>query len=294
MTRLTFLGTGGGRFVTLTQERSTGGIYLEDGYKVHIDPGPGALHALRRNRIDPTHTNGIMVTHCHPDHYANTETLMEGLNTGRHGRRGFLIASTSVTKGRGKVGPAVSQYHQEKMDRVITVEPGARFEIGKLKGCATPAFHSDPDAVGFRFETGDGVISYIADTELREEITEAHKGARVLIMATTRPLRARIPNHLSTEDAAVIAGKIRPEIVFLTHLGKKMLKEGPRRQAKWVQERSGIRTFAAEDDMRVLIRDGIEVVSRRRNRRYKIKPFNLKKDQTSPKNRGPGSENEEE
>ena len=52
MTRLTFLGTGGGRFVTLNQERSTGGIYLEDGYKVHIDPGPGAVHALKRNRID--------------------------------------------------------------------------------------------------------------------------------------------------------------------------------------------------------------------------------------------------
>ncbi len=274
MTRLTFLGTGGGRFVTLTQERSTGGIYLEDGYKVHIDPGPGAVHALRRNRIDPTQTNGIMISHCHPDHYANAETLMEGLNTGRLGKRGFLIASHSVTKGRGKVGPAISQYHQEKMEKVITLEPGNRFEIGRLNGTATPAFHSDPDTVGLRIETGDGIISYVADTELRDEVIEAHKGARVLILATTRPLNARIPNHLSTEDAAQMAEAIKPELVFLTHLGKKMLKEGPRKQTRWIQERSGVRTFAAEDDMQVLIRSSIEVISRRRNRRYRIRPFN--------------------
>jgi phosphoribosyl 1,2-cyclic phosphodiesterase len=294
MTRLTFLGTGGGRFVTLTQERSTGGIYLEDGYKVHIDPGPGAVHALRRNRIDPTQTNGIMVTHCHPDHYANVETLMEGLNTGRHGRRGFLIASHSVIKGRGTVGPAVSQYHQSKMDKVITLQSGDSFEMGRLKGKATPAFHSDPDAVGFRFETGDGVVSYIADTELRDGVTDAHKGARVLILANTRPLKARIPNHLSSEDSAIIAEKIQPEIVFLTHLGKKMLKEGPRKQARWIQERSGVRTFAAEDDMRVLIRNNIEVISRRKNRRYKIRPFNLKKDDGAREKAGPVSEKDEE
>jgi phosphoribosyl 1,2-cyclic phosphodiesterase len=156
-----------------------------------------------------------------------------------------------------------------------------------LKGTATPAFHSDPDSVGFRFETRDGVISYIADTELREGITDAHKGARVLILATTRPLKARIPNHLSTEDAAVIAGKVKPEIVFITHLGKKMLKEGPRKQALWIQDRSGVRTFAAEDDMRVLIRDSIDVISKRRNRRYRVRSFNLKDKDKDSENEGP-------
>lgn len=274
MTRLTFLGTGGGRFVTLTQERSTGGIYLEDGYRAHIDPGPGALHALKRNRIDPMMTSGIIISHCHPDHYANAEILMEGIHGGRGDRRGFLIAAHSVTIGRSKVGPAVSRYHQDKMATVLTVSPGDDFQIGKLKGSATTSFHSDPDAVGFRFETGDGVVSYISDTELRESLIEPHEGARVLILASTRPLKARIPFHLTTEDAAEIAEKIRPEVVFLTHMGKKFIKEGPRRQARWVEERSGVRTIAAEDDMKVLIRRDIEVISRRRNRRFKVRPFN--------------------
>ena len=224
--------------------------------------------------MDPIQTNGIMISHCHPDHYANAEILMEGINTGRRERRGFLVASHSVTEGRDKVGPAISRYHQDKMETVLTVSPGMEFQVGKLKGRATPSFHSDPDSVGFRIETRDGVVSYISDTELREGVSAPHEGCRVLIMATTRPLKARIPYHLSTEDAAVVAEKLKPEVVFLTHLGKKFLKEGPRKQARWVEDRSGVRTVAAEDDMRVLVRGSIEVISRRRNRRFRIKPFN--------------------
>jgi phosphoribosyl 1,2-cyclic phosphodiesterase len=124
--------------------------------------------------------------------------------------------------------------------------------------------------VGFRFLTRGGIISYVADTELREEITGSHKDARLLILAVTRPLQARIPFHLSTEDAAVMAEIIKPELVILTHMGKKLLKEGPRKQAQWIEDRSGIRTIAGEDDMRVHLKDKISVFSRRRNRPVKV------------------------
>ena len=41
---LVFLGTGGGRFATITQKRRTGGIRLiSNRLNIHIDPGPGAL-----------------------------------------------------------------------------------------------------------------------------------------------------------------------------------------------------------------------------------------------------------
>ena len=42
MVRITFLGTGGGRFATIYQARATGGFYIEDGRNLHVDPGPGA------------------------------------------------------------------------------------------------------------------------------------------------------------------------------------------------------------------------------------------------------------
>ena len=43
--KLTFLGSGGGRFATITQKRMTGGFRIDDidGMNIHVDPGPGAL-----------------------------------------------------------------------------------------------------------------------------------------------------------------------------------------------------------------------------------------------------------
>ncbi|MEA3558479.1 MAG: MBL fold metallo-hydrolase [Candidatus Thermoplasmatota archaeon] len=266
MTRLTFLGTGGGRFVTLTQERSTGGMYLEDDYKVHIDPGPGALSAMRRNRIDPLRTDGILISHCHPDHYSNAEPIMEGIGLGRKGRWGFLIGPISVTKGKGGIGPAVSRYHRSRIKSTITVKPGDDFNVYHLKGRATPSVHSDPFGVGFRIRTRNGVLSYIADTELTDDVVESHLGARILIMAVTRPLGASIPNHLSTEDAAKIASRIGPELCLLTHQGKKFINEGPAEQSEYVEEHSGIRTIAAEDDMIVSFKEGIDVFSSKKSR----------------------------
>jgi phosphoribosyl 1,2-cyclic phosphodiesterase len=259
MAKLTFLGTGGGRFVTLMQERSTGGLYIEDGIRVHVDPGPGALHALRRNRIDPTRTDALVISHCHPDHYANAETLVEGMVTGRRGKRGTLVGPRSVTTGNGKIGPAVSPYHQQKLQKVITVSSGDSRRLNGLEVTATPSMHSDPDAVGFRFDTTGGLISYVADTELRSEVIKAHKGARILILAVTRPLKSRIPHHLSTEDASVFADEIRPELCLLTHMGKRFLREGPKKQAEWIRERSGVNTVAARDDMAIHLDTDIKV-----------------------------------
>lgn len=259
MAKLTFLGTGGGRFVTLMQERSTGGLYIEDGARIHIDPGPGALNSLRRNRIDPTRTQALLITHCHPDHYANAETLIEGMVTGRMGKNGTLIGPRSVIDGNGKIGPAVSKYHQQKLREVIVTSQGKEHVLGKLRVKVTPSIHSDTDAVGFRIITSHGDISYVSDTELRKEVIEAHRGSRILILATTRPLRSRIPHHLSTEDAAVFAEEIKPELCLLTHLGKKFLREGPRKQSEWIRKRSGVTTLSASDDMSIHIGEEVKV-----------------------------------
>ncbi len=260
MTRLVFLGTGGGRFVTLMQERCTGGMYLEDRARLNIDPGPGALLAMRKYGLDPTVTDGLLISHCHPDHYASAEMLIEGMVMGKKGRSGTLVAPRSVTKGGPKIGPAVSRYHLQKLQDVRTVQRGQEFNIGPMVGTATPSLHSDPDAIGFRLRTEHGDISYVADTELREEVIAAHKGARVLILANTRPLHARIPSHLSTEDSGVIAQKVKPEVCILTHLGRKVLRDGPQKQAEWVKNRSGVNCLAARDGMAVLLGEELEFV----------------------------------
>ena len=96
-TRLTFLGTGGGRFATMYQTRATGGIYLADNIKLHLDPGPSALHNMKCAAIDPAKTDGLLLSHCHPDHYSDAEVLVEGMSKGGIVKRGALIGSERLS-----------------------------------------------------------------------------------------------------------------------------------------------------------------------------------------------------
>ncbi len=262
-TKLTFLGTGGGRFTTIYQMRATGGLYIESGTKnkvrIHIDPGPGALVQMHRMDINPTKTDIIAISHSHTDHYTDGEILIEAITNGGTKRKGLLIGSESVINGIKDIGPAISKYHRGLVDKAIAVKPGDVVNYKKIKIEATRSFHNDPSTVGFRVYTADGIISYMADTDYDDSLIEIHKGARILILPVTRPLGAKIPFHLSTREAAKIVEEIKPEIAILTHFGLKMLNENPEYQADWIWKETGIRTIAAEDGMVVKIGKKIEL-----------------------------------
>jgi phosphoribosyl 1,2-cyclic phosphodiesterase len=79
------------------------------------------------------------------------------------------------------------------------------------------------------------------------------------MLCVTRPLRSRVKNHLSTEDAAEFARLLSPEIAILTHFGSKLIHDGAEKQREFVETNSGVRTVAAEDFMRVSIGKRISV-----------------------------------
>ena len=259
MPHITLLGTGGGRFATIFQERATGGVYVQDGLRLHIDPGPGALVQMKRARLDPTKTDVILVSHCHPDHYTDTEILVEAMTNGARVKRGLLAASRSVLEGASGFGPAVSAYHRSKVGTVRSLVPGDSIDQGPMTIRATPATHSDPTAVGFRIKTSGGEIGYVPDTALAAPVVEANRGVRVLIVPLTRPLRARIEHHLCTEDAAELVAGVGPEIALLTHFGLKILREDPDVQAQYIEKKTGVRTVVGEDLMTLSIAERVLV-----------------------------------
>jgi len=84
-----------------------------------------------------------------------------------------------------------------------------------------------------------------------------------LIACVTRPLGQRIPHHLSTEDAGYLIEKTKPEMAVITHFGMRVIQENPETQARWIEERSGVRTVAARDFMMLeLKKDAIAVSDR--------------------------------
>jgi phosphoribosyl 1,2-cyclic phosphodiesterase len=260
MTSLTFLGTGGGRFATIYQVRATGGLYLRDGVNLHVDPGPGALVNMARLKMDPAKTEAILISHCHPDHYTDAEVLVEGMTRGGLKHRGWLVGSRSVLEGGDGHGPALSDYHLTLPEKKVMVAPGDQLHIGMMRIGIASTKHSDPSGVGFIFHTSDGKIGYMSDTELDDEVVRQHEGCRILILALTRPMKARVPNHICTEDAAEIVKRIKPEMALLTHFGAKLIFDGTEKQARYIEEQSGVKTVPAEDLMTVNIGKTIRIV----------------------------------
>ena len=262
-----FLGTGGGRFTTITQKRRTGGIrILSKSLNLHVDPGPGALIYSLEAGLNPQKIKAVLVSHRHPDHYTNAEILVEAMTRGMLKKRGIVAAPSNILVGNKETGPAISTYHQRMTEKVITVKPGVNFRVGDTKVVATEARHTDPEAVGFRFEIPEvGAIGYTADTEYFEGIEEEYRGVRILIISVMRPLGSPWTGHMTPKEAAKIVDAVKPEMAVATHFGMKMLFSGPTYEVKLIEEKTGVPTVAAFDGMKLRVGEKITVGKTRRN-----------------------------
>ena len=255
------LGTGGGRFAMITQRRRTAGIRLVHGdTHVHIDPGPGALVYSNWARLSPQALDGVVVTHCHPDHYTDAEVLIEAMSHGTRDRHGVLAAPRSVLRGNDDCDPSISNYHQGLVGSISLLSPGDIFNVEDLKCEAVKAWHSDPDSIGLRLEAPDlGCIGYTSDTGYDPALVESYRGLRLLIACTMWPRGRQLNIHLNTDGALRLMEGARPGCVVLTHLGMRMLNADPEAEAAYLEESTGIPTVAARDGMRVTLSDRVEV-----------------------------------
>jgi len=262
---LVLLGTGGGRFATITQKRRTAGIrIISENLNMHLDPGPGALIYSLEAGLDPQKIIALLISHSHPDHYTDGEVLIEAMTRGMTKKRGLLAASHSVLVGNEVCGPSISKYHQQMPEKVIEAKPSLTFTIGALKIITTEARHTDPDTVGFRFETPDvGDFAYTSDTEFFEGAGKPYEGVRLLLLCIMRPSERPWKGHMTTNDAIKIVEEAGPEMAVITHLGMQMIFRGPAHEAKMIEQKTGVHTVAAVDGMHINIDEEIQM--RRRN-----------------------------
>jgi phosphoribosyl 1,2-cyclic phosphodiesterase len=258
--RISFLGTGGGRFVMITQKRRTAGIrIIGEGVNLHLDPGPGALvHSIDQG-LNPEKVRAVLVSHCHPDHYTDAEVFVEAMTRGMTRKQGLLAAPKSVLEGSDVCEISISKYHQRMVEQRIEARPGVEFRVGSFDISTTEARHTDPDAVGFRFKTEFGDFAYTSDTEYFKEIAKYYEKLRLLALCVMRPSGKPWKGHMSTEDAIKIISETRPERAVMTHLGMRMLLQGPEKEAKIIQDQTGVPTVAAVDGMTVDFGETVEV-----------------------------------
>jgi hypothetical protein len=64
---------------------------------------------------------------------------------------------------------------------------------------------------------------------------------------------------MTTDDAIKIVEEASPEMVVITHAGMQMIFSGPRREARLIEEATGIPTTVALDGMHISMGKAIRV-----------------------------------
>lgn len=250
--KITFLGTGGGRFSAISQRRMTGGFRIDNlnGKNYHVDPGPGALVRTYQFGFDPRNLDGVFVSHAHTDHYNDAEILIEAMTRGMTKNNGIIMGSESVYDGYKKWGPAISNYHKSKSQNIV-LKPGEikKTENFTIKG--TKTIHGDPTGVGFQMKADGITLSYTSDTKYFKELHKYHEGADILIASVLRPGTKSIKGHMCTNNFANLINEIEPKLAIMTHFGFKMLNNDPIKEAKKVMKKTGVKTIAAFDGLKI-------------------------------------------
>lgn len=248
--KLTFLGTGGGRFATISQKRMTGGFRIDKigGKNIHVDPGPGALVRSHQFGLNPRKINVLLVSHCHTDHYNDAEVLIEAMTQGMTKRAGHVIGSETVINGNGELGPSISKYHQSK-PKVSTMHPGDVIKEGELIIKGTDTHHGDPTCVGFNINYHGLNINYTADTEFFPELVKEHEDADVLIGCVIKEGERKIKGHMRTMDFEKLVNEVQPKLAIMTHLGVNLIMNNPFQNTRTITKNTGVRTIAATDGL---------------------------------------------
>jgi len=153
-------------------------------------------------------------------------------------------------------------------EQKIEALPNMRFQVGSFNVSVTETRHTDPDAVGFRFETPDfGDFAYTSDTEHFEGIGKYYEGVRLLMLCVMRPAGKPWKGHMTTNDAIKIVQETHPEQAVLTHFGMQMIFKGPASEAKLIEEKTGVPTVAAVDGMRINFGETISVQASRKTQK---------------------------
>ncbi|WP_048055453.1 MBL fold metallo-hydrolase [Methanotorris igneus] len=253
-----FLGSGGGRWATITQTKATGGFRIHtEKTKLHVDPGPGALVRMRELKITPWGTNALFISHCHPDHYTDGEVIIEAMTRGMTQKNGVIISNFTVLEGFGDFENAISKYHQSKVLKRYILYPKDSAKVYDIELIATKTKHGDPYGIGARIKTKKGDIGYTGDTEYIDSLVEDFDGVRVFIANVVRKKNERIRGHLCSNDVIDLVNSMnkKPELIIMNHMGVKMTN--PIKEANYIAENTETNVIPAKLGLKIeLLEEG--------------------------------------
>ncbi len=251
---ITFLGTGGARFMIISQLLASGGLWLNlSGIEILIDPGPGCIVQSTKRKLRAEKLSAIIVSHRHLDHSGDVNVMVEAMTEGGHRRRGWLFAPADALDTE----PIIFSYLKNRLEGVQILQEGKAYSIDKVS-FTTPVRHIHAvETYGMVFKTPRHTFSYITDTRYFDGLCQSYGGE--LLLMNVAFLDPRPPSqdlslptdHLSVPDAARIISQLKPKVTILTHFGMSMWRAHPWEIAERLSQQAGMKVVAARDGMRL-------------------------------------------
>jgi ribonuclease BN (tRNA processing enzyme) len=242
---ITFLGTGGARFMVSRQLAASGGLWLDlHGTRFLLDPGPGSIVQAARLKKDPETLDAIILSHRHLDHSTDANVMIEAMTRGGHRRRGRVYAPADCLGEE----PVVFSYLRKWVDEVVVLHEGGEYRLGDI-AFSTPVRHvHSAETYGLTFRTPRAAFSYIADTSYFDGLG-VYAGQDLLIvnMVFVRPVPGVA--HLAVTDVVPLLAELKPRAALLNHYGMPVWEAGPERLAAEISRASGVRVVPARDGM---------------------------------------------
>ena len=249
---ITFLGTGGARFMIITQMLASGGIWLNlSGTEILIDPGPGCIVQTTKRKLKPENLSAIILSHRHLDHSADINIMTEAMTQGGFKRQGRLFAPADAFGGE----PVIFSYLKDRLDKVELLEAGKSYTIDNVS-FTTPVRHVHPvETYGMVFKTARHSFSCITDTHYFDGLTTYYNNELLIINVVFMDRHTPLTHpdtpidHLSVPEVEGIVNEIRPKAAILTHFGMGVWRAKPDEIARQLSETTGVKVIAARDGM---------------------------------------------
>jgi len=250
---ITFLGTGGARFMIISQLLASGGMWLNlGGTEILVDPGPGCIVQTARRKLKPEKLSAIILSHRHLDHSADINIMVEAMTQGGFRNHGRLFVPADALDGE----PVIFSYLRERLDSVELLEAGKSYTVDNVS-FTTPVRHVHPvESYGMVFKTARHTFSCITDTRYFDGLC-SHYNTELLIINVVF-MEPRTPeshpdmpiDHLSVPDVERIVAEVRPKAAILTHFGMGVWRAKPWEVARQLSEKTGVDVIAARDGMK--------------------------------------------
>ena len=214
---LTILGTGTSQ---VTKHRSSASQFLKIADKnILIDCGSGTMIRMDQANIKFEDLDIIFISHFHIDHIADLQSILWALKFPRLTRTKKLIIVGPLGFKKfynAYIKPIVFSKSFDKF-KIILQEITSEISFDKFKVSALYTNHTK-ESIALKFKENNKTLTITGDTFSIEKLINFSKGSDLLITECSFDNKNKSTDHITPDEAGVLASKANVKKLVLTHL----------------------------------------------------------------------------